>query len=120
MKPLQPVIKIGSIKKLKWDLDFADLQIKGRSARGNTVTKYSVLRVELKEKGVSTLKPRNIWFDKTIKRLNTDGRGDLLGAVKGEDKILLVNKDGNSRVVTPEMSLHFDDKMIMIEKWVPK
>ena len=110
----------GSIKKLKWDLDFADLQIKGRSARGNTVTKYSVLRVELKEKGVSTLKPRNIWFDKTIKRLNTDGRGDLLGAFKGEDKILLVNKDGNSRVVTPEMSLHFDDKMIMIEKWVPK
>ena len=110
----------GSIKKLKWDLDFADLQIKGRSARGNTVTKYSVLRVELKEKGVSTLKPRNIWFDKTIKRLNTDGRGDLLGAFKGEDKILLVNKDGNSKVVTPEMSLHFDDKMIMIEKWVPK
>ena len=110
----------GSIKKLKWDLDFADLQIKGRSVRGNTVTKYSVLRVELKEKGVSTLKPRNIWFDKTIKRLNTDERGTLLGAFTGEDKILLINKDGNSKVVTPEMSLHFDDKMIRIEKWVPK
>ena len=91
----------GSIKKLKWDLDFADLQIKGRSVRGNTVTKYSVLRVELKEKGVSTLKPRNIWFDKTIKRLNTDERGTLLGAFTGEDKILLINKDGNSKVVTP-------------------
>tara|TARA_B100001564_G_scaffold234082_1_gene197873 strand:+ start:19 stop:918 length:900 start_codon:yes stop_codon:yes gene_type:complete len=110
----------GSIKKLKWDLDFADLQIKGRSVRGNTVTKYSVLRVELKEKGVSTLKPRNIWFDKTIKRLNTDERGTLLGAFKGEDKILLINRDGNSKVVTPEMSLHFDDKLIRIEKWVPK
>ena len=110
----------GSIKKLKWDLDFADLQIKGRSVRGNTVTKYSVLRVELKEKGVSTLKPRNIWFDKTIKRLNTDERGTLLGAFTGEDKILLINKDGNSKVVTPEMSLHFDDKLIRIEKWVPK
>ncbi|MBB12736.1 MAG: DNA topoisomerase IV [Flavobacteriaceae bacterium] len=110
----------GSIKKLKWDLDFADLQIKGRSVRGNTVTKYSVLRVELKEKGVSTLKPRNIWFDKTIKRLNTDERGTLLGAFTGEDKILLINRDGNSRVVTPEMSLHFDDKLIRIEKWVPK
>ena len=110
----------GSIKKLKWDLDFADLQIKGRSVRGNTVTKYSVLRVELKEKGVSTLKPRNIWFDKTIKRLNTDERGTLLGAFTGEDKILLINRDGNSKVVTPEMSLHFDDKMIRIEKWVPK
>ena len=110
----------GSIKKLKWDLDFADLQIKGRSVRGNTVTKYSVLRVELKEKGVSTLKPRNIWFDKTIKRLNTDERGTLLGAFTGEDKILLINKDGNSKVVTPEMSLHFDDRLIRIEKWVPK
>jgi topoisomerase-4 subunit A len=110
----------GSIKKLKWDLDFADLQIKGRNVRGNTVTKYSVLRVELKEKGVSTLKPRNIWFDKTIKRLNTDERGTLLGAFTGEDKILLISKDGNSKVVTPEMSLHFDDKLIRIEKWVPK
>ena len=110
----------GSIKKLKWDLDFADLQIKGRSVRGNTVTKYSLLRVELKEKGVSTLKPRNIWFDKTIKRLNTDERGTSLGAFTGEDKILLVNKDGNSKVITPEISLHFDDNMIRIEKWVPK
>ena len=110
----------GSVKKLKWDLDFADLQIKGRGVKGNTVTKYSILRVELKEKGVSTLKPRNIWFDETIKRLNTDERGALLGAFKGEDKILLVKKDGNAKVVTPEMSLHFDEKMIGIEKWVPK
>ena len=109
----------GNIKKLKWDLDFADLQIKGRGARGNTVTKYSILRVELKEKGISTLKPRKIWFDKTIKRLNTDERGILLGAFSGEDKILLVNNDGNSKVVTPEMSLHFNDKMIRIEKWIP-
>ena len=110
----------GSIKKLKWDLDFADLQIKGRGVRGNTVTKYSILRVDFKEKGVSTLKPRNIWFDQTINRLNTDERGVLLGAFSGENKLLLVNNDGNSRVVTPDISLHFDDKMIRIEKWIPK
>tara|TARA_B100001029_G_C15063287_1_gene460621 strand:- start:5106 stop:7688 length:2583 start_codon:yes stop_codon:yes gene_type:complete len=110
----------GSIKKLKWDLDFADLQIKGRGVRGNTVTKYSILRVDFKEKGVSTLKPRNIWFDQTINRLNTDERGLLLGAFSGENKLLLVNNDGNSRVVTPDISLHFDDKMIRIEKWIPK
>jgi len=110
----------GSIKKLKWDLDFADLQIKGRGVRGNTVTKYSILRVDFKEKGVSTLKPRNIWFDQTINRLNTDERGVLLGAFSGENKLLLVNDDGNSRVVTPDISLHFDDKMIRIEKWIPK
>ena len=62
----------GSINKIKWDLDFADLQIKGRSVRGNTVTKYNVRKVELKEKGVSTLKPRKIWFDSTIRRLNLE------------------------------------------------
>ena len=109
----------GKVKKLKWDLDFADLQIKGRGVRGNTVTKYNILRVELKEKGISTLKPRKIWFDPTIKRLNTDERGELLGAFKGEDKILLINKDGDAKVVIPEMTLHFDEKLICIEKWKP-
>ena len=109
----------GNIKKLKWELDFADLQIKGRGVRGNTVTKYNILRVELKEKGVSTLKPRKIWFDQTIKRLNTDERGELLGAFKGEDKILVINKEGDAKVVIPELSLHFDDKLIRIEKWKP-
>jgi topoisomerase-4 subunit A len=109
----------GNVKKLKWDLDFADLQIKGRGVRGNTVTKYNILRIELKEKGVSTLKPRKIWFDPTIKRLNTDERGELLGAFKGEDKILLINKDGDAKVVIPEMTLHFDENLICIEKWKP-
>ena len=73
----------NSIKKLKWELDFTDLQIKGRSVRGNTVTKYPVRKVELKEKGVSTLKPRKIWFDDTIRRLNIENRGKLLGDFKG-------------------------------------
>ena len=109
----------GNVKKLRWDLDFADLQIKGRGVRGNTVTKYNILRVELKEKGVSTLEPRKIWFDPTIKRLNTDERGELLGAFKGEDKILLINKDGDAKVVIPEMTLHFDENLICIEKWKP-
>ena len=109
----------GNVKKLKWDLDFADLQIKGRGVRGNTVTKYNILRVELKEKGVSTLKPRKIWFDPTIKRLNTDERGKILGSFKGEDKILLINNDGDAKVVVPEMTLHFDENLICIEKWKP-
>ena len=110
----------GSIKKLKWDLDFADLQIKGRSVRGNTVTKYSVKKVELKEKGVSTLKPRKIWFDTTIRRLNLEERGELLGAFRGEDKLLIATQEGTVRVVTPELSLHFDDTVTHIEKWIPE
>lgn len=111
---------MGSIKKLKWDLDFADLQIKGRSVRGNIVTKYNVRKVELKEKGVSTLKPRKIWFDTSIRRLNLEGRGDLLGAFKGDDKLLIASEQGTIKVVTPELSLHFDDSVIHIEKWIPE
>jgi topoisomerase-4 subunit A len=110
----------GSIKKLKWDLDFADLQIKGRASRGNTVTKYPIRKVELKEKGVSTLKPRKIWFDDTIRRLNLEGRGELLGAFKGEDKLLIATQKGTLKAVAPELSLHFDENVIHLEKWIPK
>ena len=109
----------GSIKKLKWDLDFADLQIKGRSVRGNTVTKYRIKKVELKEKGVSTLKPRKIWFDESIRRLNLEERGTLLDAFKGEDNLLIATVEGTIRVVKPELTLHFDDNVSHIEKWIP-
>lgn len=109
----------GSIKKLKWDLDFADLQIKGRSVRGNTVTKYSIKKVELKEKGVSTLKPRKIWFDDSIRRLNLDDRGQFLGAFKGDDKLLIATQ-GTLRAVTPDLNLHFDDNVFHLEKWIPE
>tara|TARA_A100001011_G_C14320679_1_gene850472 strand:- start:1628 stop:4213 length:2586 start_codon:yes stop_codon:yes gene_type:complete len=110
---------LSSIKKIKWDLDFADLQIKGRSVRGNTVTKYPIRRVELKEKGVSTLKPRKIWFDETIRRINLEERGKLLGDFKGDDKLLIITYQGTVRAVSPELSLHFDDKVSHIEKWNP-
>ncbi|MEL0456985.1 DNA gyrase/topoisomerase IV subunit A [Flavobacteriaceae bacterium SZ-1-7] len=110
----------GSIKKLKWDIDFADILIKGRASKGNLVTKYAVKRVELKEKGISTLKPRKIWFDDTVQRLNLDGRGELIGEFRGEDKLLIINQSGILKTVTPEVTMHFDDDMIVLEKWVPK
>lgn len=110
----------GSIKKLKWDIDFADILIKGRVSKGNLVTKYSVKRVELKEKGVSTLKPRKIWFDDTVQRLNVEGRGELVGEFRGEDKLLIINQKGIAKTVTPEVTMHFDDDMIVLEKWIPK
>ena len=73
----------AKIKKLKWDVDFSDVMIKGRGTRGNILTKNTIKNVELKEKGVSTLKPRKIWFDETVQRLNVDGRGELLGEFRG-------------------------------------
>ncbi|WP_405292829.1 DNA gyrase/topoisomerase IV subunit A [Algibacter sp. Ld11] len=109
----------GSIKKLKWDIDFSDILIKGRASKGNLVTKYPIKRVELKEKGVSTLKPRKIWFDDTVQRLNVDGRGELIGEFRGEDKLLIINQSGTIKTVTPEVTMHFDDDMIVMEKWVP-
>ena len=110
----------GSIKKLKWDLDFADILIKGRASKGNLVTKYSVKRVELKEKGVSTLKPRKIWFDDTVQRLNVDERGELVGEFRGEDRILIITQAGIVKTIIPEITARFDNDMIVMEKWVPK
>ncbi len=109
----------GSIKKLQWDLNFADTIVKGRASKGNIVTKYSIKRIELKEAGVSTLKPRKIWFDDSIQRLNLDNRGELLGEFKGKDKLLIVTQSGMVKTVKPEVSLHFDDNMIILEKWIP-
>ena len=112
--------QVGSVKKLKWDIDFADILIKGRNSKGNIVTKYAVKRIELKEKGVSTLKPRKIWFDETVRRLNVDERGTLLGAFRGEDKLLVITQDGIVKTITPDLSTHFEGNMIVLEKWNPK
>ena len=110
----------GSIKKLKWDLDFAEILIKGRGSKGNLVTKYAVKKIELKEKGVSTLKPRKIWFDDVVQRLNVDGRGDLLGEFRGEDRLLIITQSGVAKTILPEITARFDDNMIVLEKWNPK
>ncbi|WP_405396784.1 DNA gyrase/topoisomerase IV subunit A [Maribacter sp. Asnod2-G09] len=112
--------QVGSVKKLKWDIDFSDVLIKGRASKGNIVTKYSVKRIELKEKGVSTLKPRKIWFDDVVRRLNVDGRGELLGEFKGDDLLLVINQKGIAKTFLPVLTSHFDDDMIVLEKWVPE
>ena len=111
--------QVGSVKKLKWDIDFSDVLIKGRASKGNIVTKYAVKRIELKEKGVSTLKPRKIWFDDVVRRLNVDGRGELLGEFKGDDQLLIINQKGVAKTIMPVLTSHFDDDMIILEKWIP-
>ncbi|MCG1036483.1 DNA gyrase/topoisomerase IV subunit A [Polaribacter sargassicola] len=110
---------VGSVKKLKWDIDFADLAVKGRAVRGNTITKYAIRKVEFKSEGVSTLKPRKIWFDETVQRLNVDNRGDLLGEFKAEDKLLIITQSGKAKAVKPDLAMHFDNDMIVLEKWMP-
>ena len=112
--------QIGSIKKLKWDLDFAEMAIKGRASKGNLVTKYPIKKIEIKEKGISTLKPRKIWFDDTVQKLNVDARGELLGEFRPNDKILVISQTGKLKVITPELSTHFDEDMVVLEKWHSK
>ena len=107
------------IKKLKWDVDFANLDIKSKGVRGNTVTKYTVNRIELKEEGVSTLKPRDIWFDETVGRLNVDGRGDLIGAFRGDDRLLIATQSGVIKTAIPDLNMHFPEDMLVLEKWEP-
>ncbi len=111
--------QIGSIKKLKWDLDFATMAIKGRASKGNLVTKYPIKKIEIKEKGISTLLPRKIWFDDTVQKLNTDARGELLGEFRPNDKILVISQTGKLKVIIPELTTHFDEDMVVLEKWIP-
>jgi len=110
----------GSIKKIKWELDFADLVIKGRASKGNIVSKYSINKIEFKEQGLSTLKPRKIWFDETVQRLNVDSRGELLGEFKSDDKLLIILQNGVLKTVKPDVNMHFPEHMVSLEKWIPE
>jgi len=110
----------GSVKKLKWDLDFSDILIKGRASKGNIVSKYPVKRVEFKSSGKSTLKPRSIWFDDVTLRLNTDKRGRHLGDFTSNDLLLIATGDGLVKTVTPDLSLHIAENTVLIEKWIPQ
>lgn len=107
------------LRKLSFEFDFSELDIKGRGAKGNTLTKYAVREVVKKEEGVSTLGAIDIWFDDTVQRINTEERGEYLGAFRGNDKILTVMKSGAYRLVNYDVSTHFDEDMILIKKFDP-
>jgi topoisomerase-4 subunit A len=107
------------LKKTSFDFDFAGLAIKGRGSLGNTLTKYAVRKIEIRQEGVSTLGSLNIWYDDTVQRLNTDGRGMLLGAFEGADHILTVMQSGAYKLTSFDLSTHFDEDMMLIEKFDP-
>ena len=112
--------KLQKLKILKFDYDFAQLAIKGKGSVGNILTKNKVKKIELKSEGVSTLSARKIWFDPNVRRLNTEERGNLLGDFAANDKILTINDDGSLELKSFDISSHFDDNMIIIEKHNPK
>ncbi len=108
------------LKKLVFDFDFSNVLIKGRNSQGNILTKNDVHKIQLKEKGVSTLGGRKIWFDKDILRINSDERGEFLGEFFANDKILIVTKDGDFNLISFDLSNHFPDNILIIEKFNPK
>lgn len=110
----------SKLKKLQFDEDFAGIAIKGRSSMGNIVTKYPVKKIVLKSKGISTLAGRKIWYDDILKRLNVDARGKYLGEFDGDDKILTVLSNGVYELTSFDLTNHFDDKMLLIQKFNPE
>jgi topoisomerase-4 subunit A len=105
------------LKKVKFDLDFSDIGIKGRAAGGNLVSKFAVRKIELKEEGVSTLGARKVWYDETVRRLNAEGRGQFLGDFKPDDKILVLLNTGEYIFTGFDLSTHFDERMIHLERF---
>ena len=107
------------LKKLNFDFDFSELAIKGRSSQGNVLSKNAVKKIVQGERGFSTLGARDIWYDDTVMRLNTDQRGLHLGAFKEADRILTITKSGFYRLMSFDLSNHFDEDMFLIEKFNP-
>ena len=107
------------LKVLQFDIDLADLLVKGKLARGNVVTKNEIHRITLKERGVSTLGGREVWFDHDVLRLNYDGRGELLGEFFSDDRILVVMKNGDFFTTSFDAENHYDEGIIRIEKYRP-
>jgi topoisomerase-4 subunit A len=107
------------LKKLVFEFDFGKLNIKGKSSMGNILTKNAVHKIALKEKGLSTLGGRKIWFDDSVFRLNVDGRGIYLGEFSADDKILVITKNGFFRHAGFDLSNHFEENILVIEKYHP-
>ena len=110
----------AKLRKTKIEIDFASLAVKGQLVKGNLVTKFPVRRVELAEKGVSTLSAREIWLDEAIMRLNDEGRGRSLGHFHGDDRILEITRTGEVRLLTYDLTTHFEADSPVIEKWSPR
>ena len=108
------------LKKLKLTASFSEIAIRGRGAGGNLLTKNAIRKIELGEEGVSTLGAMRVWYDETVRTLNADGRGRLLGEFRANDRIVVFLSSGEYALTGFDLSTRFDDKMIQLEKWHPK
>ena len=107
------------LKKVIVDLDFSTVAIKGRQSQGNLFSRYDIHKISLKERGTSTLGGQNIWYDEDVRRLNTDGRGILLGEFKGDDKIVVWTSKNQYYITDFNVGQHFPDETVRIDRYVP-
>lgn len=108
------------LKKNVIDFDFSEMAIKGKGSIGNIVTRHPVHKVSMKEQGVSTLGGRKIWYDEEVNRLNTEGYGRFLGEFYKNDQILVMTKGGKYRLTSFDLNNHFEDDILLLEKFKPK
>jgi len=107
------------LKKSSLEYDFSSLAIKGRTSRGNLVTKNPIQRIQLKAKGVTTLGGKDIWYDADIQRLNEDGRGEYVGEFSGNDRVLAIFSDGTFYTTTFDLVNKYQGDVVRIEKLDP-
>lgn len=112
--------KVSGLRKLEIDADFSELQVKGRGSVGNIITKYTVKNVVLKKKGTAVIAQEDFWFDDTVHRLNKEERGTYLGKFAGDDKILAITSKGYYKLYTYDLLNHFDEDIVLIEKYYPQ
>ncbi|MFA7043152.1 MAG: DNA gyrase/topoisomerase IV subunit A [Bacteroidales bacterium] len=108
------------IKKLQFDKDFSEIAIKGRQSMGNILSKNDIHRITLKQKGGSTLGGLKVWFDRDVFRLNTDERGEYLGEFQNDDNILVIRNNGSFYTTNFELSNHYNDDVMIVEKYDPE
>jgi len=108
------------LKKTSFEFSFTELAIKNRNAKGNILTKHIVKQINKRDEGVSTLGARDIWFDETVKRLNTEERGTHLGAFHADDKLLHLFANGEFKLTGYDLSTHFDEDLLLVRKYNPE
>ena len=111
----------STARKKVFEFDFADLEVKGRGARGNTLTKYPIRKVDFLRAGTSTLSKLDLWYDADSGRLNKDKRGNYLGKFDGNDQVIAFMRNGSYKITGYDLNNRFDpEKTLRVEKFNPK
>ena len=98
----------------------AELEIKGRGARGNTITKYPIRKVDLLKAGSSTLSKLDLWYDPDSGRLNKDKRGKYLGKFDVDDQLIAFTRNGSYKITGYDLTNRYEpEKTLLVEKFNP-